>query len=416
MSASWYDPETVTPASAVRHAPDDNHYHLPDSRMLDRMPAGRSGTFAVIPAAAKDGASKGFDPHTPGAVHVDPNAPDGGVIVDLSQLDAGKLQRALHTSAYPHEVFYKLGSPVIPVQQAIAAEELPRVNPVMPNAYVVPKSSSDGTQLFPLAARSHEESRVNSQVVPAPALMPLAAPLPLSQPMHPTQYANPGAEPYQQPTQPHHAPTPAPVLPAEPVQALLTSVVNNLNMLNQRMQAIEERAAPPRALPPPPAQLVTLPVGRPVKASSDGTFEDTPKPIPRHQTLKEYEQDQKVGDQTLIVGFETLRIAFINGPVGNRPKQQVFFEFEGIGKQSAWFHDVIDRQRCVVLAYDTRYEGGAQYLPPDLGDAQIRLHVPHLKKKFVVSSMALEFTEGVIDYVLLIKHSEEHFEYEGSGG
>ena len=131
----------------------------------------------------------------------------------------------------------------------------------------------------------------------------------------------------------------------------------------------------------------------------------------KQQRLRDYQQSQSEEEpgptNALITGFETLKMSFVTGPLPHKAKRQVFFEFEGIGKQSARYHDVIESDHCVALVYDTRYEDGTQYLPPDLGDKQIRLHVPHLKKTFTISSMGFTYACGVLDHIVLVKHDEE---------
>lgn len=118
------------------------------------------------------------------------------------------------------------------------------------------------------------------------------------------------------------------------------------------------------------------------------------------------------GEEVPTGGFETLNLPWVTGPVGNRAKRQVFFEIPGAGKHSARYHDVIDSDGCVVLVYDTRFEDGTQYLPPNLGETQLKLHVPHLKKSFTVGSMGLHYSFGVFDHIVLVKGDTEHLDYD----
>lgn len=94
-------------AAVIRHAPDDGNYCLPDDRQLERMPPGIGLT--IIPKANDDGTSAGFDGSIAGVVHVDPDAFNGGVIVDMRGLNQSNLDLAIKSSRFPHEVFYKLG-------------------------------------------------------------------------------------------------------------------------------------------------------------------------------------------------------------------------------------------------------------------------------------------------------------------
>src|SRR5438128_389563 len=127
--------------SVIRHAPDDNHYHMPDAEL--RRLVGR--VSATIPAANEDGTSKGFNPTKAGPVHIDPGAPDGGVIFDARAVCNEDIVNAMATSSYTHEAYYKLGT--TPAVRGVAEARLPRVDPMRGNSYVAPSSAVDGRQL-----------------------------------------------------------------------------------------------------------------------------------------------------------------------------------------------------------------------------------------------------------------------------
>src|SRR5262249_29389321 len=106
----WDNPEAKDDAPVTRHAPDDHNYHYPQSDQTGKMPGGRVRRWATIPAANNDGTSKGFDPTVAGPVHVDPDAPDGGVIFDPNVVRKQDINRAVAQSTYPHQAFYQLGT------------------------------------------------------------------------------------------------------------------------------------------------------------------------------------------------------------------------------------------------------------------------------------------------------------------
>lgn len=111
--APWWDNPSAAAGDnpVVRHAVDDDKYHLPDQAMAGKISHGRVRQWATIPASDRDGASKGFDPSVAGLVHVDPGAPDGGVIFDPSTVRKSAIENAVATAKYPHQVFYQLGTP-----------------------------------------------------------------------------------------------------------------------------------------------------------------------------------------------------------------------------------------------------------------------------------------------------------------
>jgi len=518
--AAWWDaPNTGgddTPV--IRHAPEDGNYHLPDWDMVSKMRGSQVGKFAVVPRARRDGTSTGFDASVAGPVHVDPDAPDGGVIFDPTSVDRRTMNQAVATNYYPHQVFYKLGTPAPLLgygrgrfygheQQFV---EPPRVNPHLgDHAYIVPKAAGDGGQRLteiptivgngmapaPYNPQFHaqEEQRVNPapplsslppmvhQPVAGPAAQPApmpaqpqyapAAPVP-PQPVHPGQYQHPG-NPYQQPTQPYYPPPPPPADPA--LMGMMHQLLGGMTALQQRVVAVEQRAAaPPQqpGYPPttgvsanpmpvgPPPGLATLPVGaggrprggyntqnenfddetaRPIRKQvirdkrsqriieedqqeeDDGQQQQPQRPVrrarpnslvehdqaERQQTERQYERYQEPGDDRVITGFESLELPFVTGPLGNKAKRRVFLEIPGAGKHSGHFHDIIESEHCVALVYDTRYEDGTQYLPPDMGDTQLKLHVPDKKITYTVSSMGFHYSFGVFDQIVLVKHGVE---------
>jgi len=151
------------------------------------------------------------------------------------------------------------------------------------------------------------------------------------------------------------------------------------------------------------------------------------QPIPRRggqrhqeQRLSDLEDDGNDDPRDgLIVGFESLRLPYVTGPLPLRPRRRVFFEFTGRGKQAAWYHEVIVSRNCITLVYDTRYEEGQQYEPPDVSDEEdqqtqhIALHVPHLKKTFTVGSVGLSYPHGCFDHVVLpLVQAPEDLDYE----
>jgi hypothetical protein len=148
--APWWNPDSPQDGKPLRrNAPTLNQYHHPDQRQLERMRSG-IGTPLIIPKATSDGASPAFNAHEPGVVHVDPDAPDGGAIVDLTHLNRNQMRKALSQSSFPHQVYYQLGvSPSLiggGFNRMVESREPDRQNSLLPNDYVVPKAAQDGGQ------------------------------------------------------------------------------------------------------------------------------------------------------------------------------------------------------------------------------------------------------------------------------
>ncbi|MBI3407624.1 MAG: hypothetical protein HY040_04620 [Planctomycetes bacterium] len=154
----------------VRHAPDDGQYHHPSEGQLKHMRGSKVGRFFVVPASRKDGESTGFDSNVASVVHVDPDAPDGGAVVDLRNVSPQDVDRAIASSNCPEEAFYRLGTRPIASQMPQESPFEERTNPLMPSAYVVPPSAVDGRQVYP---QTNQEPIVNDFSPPLMAPPPL---------------------------------------------------------------------------------------------------------------------------------------------------------------------------------------------------------------------------------------------------
>jgi hypothetical protein len=426
------------------------------------MPGSKVGAFAVVPASRKDGSSYGFDADQAGVVHVDPDAPDGGVVVDMAHVTKRDMNQVMATSSYPHEAFYKLGMPAKTYRpdasfRQTPMPEPPRVNPVMPGAYVVPASDQGGKQLgafmppVPAYPQYPPPSYQEPSVQPVPPLnmpMPQQTAVPAAPPQAQAQAPQPQYPQQQQyaPQPQQYAPPqayyPPPQQPDPGTQQMMMQLAQGLQALTAQVAGLQNRGQP-LPVPAGPPALATRPVGAPPRGVTpapmqhdDEEWEDKPiprkraRPVedeeedeeqptsmvrrsqPKPQRVKDYEDAQADPASAVIAGFETLKMPFVNGPLPLKAKKQVFFDFGKLGKHSARYHDVIESEHCVSLVYDTRYEEGTQYLPPDMGEEQLALHVPHLKKSFMVSSMGFAFANGVLDYIVLVKHSSDTLDYQ----
>lgn len=486
----WENPGQGDDTPVIRHAPDADNYHVPDPAQLGKMPFGKVGSFATIPAANRDGTSKGFDATSAGPVHVDPDAPDGGVIFNPDEVRKSDINRAVAAANYPHQAFYQLGRPAAefgirkgrrgytPLVKAAEHTHVPA------GAYVTPPSAG-GVQIGvpgayadayagvpnqnPLYAA--QEAQVMNPVPPLSALPPLhngvvpqGAPPQAAQPMYamPPGYQQP---PPMQPAPPPYYPPPAYAPP--PMDPYMAAIMQQMATMQQQLAAISSgRVAAPQALPattgvsPNPMPLgrpalATLPVeatgqgrrvvrqavdeddfsdnaARPIRRTvkrdretqaivEENEESDEPSLLRRNrrqeesdegpQTVSAYRQSQSE-PEGVVIGFETLGMKFVVGPVPLKAKRQVIFEIPNAGNHMARFHDVLDAKECVVLVYDTRFTEGTQYEPPSLGDTVIKLHVQSLKKTFAVSSMGFGFSCGVLDFIVLVKHNDEALHYE----
>lgn len=431
----WDDPDAGKGGDSVvvRHAPDDRNYHLPTPDLVSRMGGSPVGKFAVVPGSysAADGRSKGFDANVAGPVHVDPGAPDGGVIFDPATVAGREIDAAVEQSYYPHQVYYRLGHK--PQQNGHAYEPVvdTRVNPhVGAGTYLAPKATGDGRQMNPniVPPLSRENPMAPVPQLPSlPSLVPQAVPgpnpaalPPVQTPQLVTQFSFPGQ-------------MPAPIVP--PMDSgmiqMMQQMMGAMAGMQQRMNQMEQQ----RIVPPlPPTTGVSsnpMPVSRPISTmpveaggQPAADYGERARPIRRQRQPEGQEEEmqrnpnsmvgnrQKVADWQeegaegssygVIAGFETLGIPYVNGPLAQKPKKRVIFEFPN-GKMSASYHDVINEKTVIVLIYDTRYEDGHQFVPPNFGDKVVGLAVPSMKLNTQVCSMDLTASFGCFDLIILVK-------------
>lgn len=457
MSASWWDNPTKAGGDSpvVRHAPDDDQYHVPDSDMMGKMRGARPGRFAIIPAANPDGTSKAFDPTVAGPVHVDPNAPDGGVIFDPEAVRKSDVSRAVSSAKYPHQAYYQLGTPpqLLGREYTVQPPEAqPRTNNVLPpGAYLAPAAATDGRQAAPQPV---------AQPVPYQAPAPQPVKTAQEEPVSPTPMPQPAPVP-QFPNQSYPPAMPYPYPPPDPNVQLLMRGMADLSAVVGGLVAAQRTPPPPATtgLSPnplpvgPPPQLATLPVelrGR-ARHGADDYSDESARPIRRRaprrdegdeppqaqpqqtqardqdeppQTLAAYRADQVQGED-VIVGFEALRIPCVKGPLAVKPKKQVVWHYPTAGTHMTRFHDVIVAKENIVLVYDTRYEDGQQYLPPVMDDAKFKITVgrpdaaaggkKNQPQDYVVSSMGFTWSWGVFDVICLVRHHDEEVGYTDGG-
>ncbi len=87
------------------------------------------------------------------------------------------------------------------------------------------------------------------------------------------------------------------------------------------------------------------------------------------------------------------------------------WEIPQAGKHLTRFHDVIVSKNNVALIYDTRYEEGTQYEPPELDDVAFDIHLEGKDAKgkkststYNVSAMGFSFSMGVFDVIVLVRN------------
>jgi hypothetical protein len=393
---------------AKRYSPDHTAYHTPDPRQDGRMPVGVGGMMgAIIPEGREDGGSKGFDAARAGVVVLGEGA--GGAAVDMSQLTNDKILAAMQQSKDIEEVYYHLANAHVQAPPKVAhttEAAAVRVNPVMPGQYVVPKANTDGAQEVP----------VNQYVPPAAHAQPGAYPTEQQiaedvRQVHPTQMLPQPSEPQgrPQPQQQPNAPQPMP-MPAAPAVQLPQPVPQPQPPQPQPQ---------PGVTPAPSPQQMGFDPNQMMAMMQQMLQQHQPAPQPQYvppqhtQTSQVPEQASPPQPQApkqaggVLPGIETLDIPFASGPLPEKPRTQVMWDLGELGQMSTFYHAVLDGNGCVILVYDTRYEEGQQFVPPNRGLETIELHLPKTQRSFTICSMGLSNRLGVFDLIILVKREEE---------
>ena len=329
--------------SVRSNTPDPTRYHANQSGM----------TGTMIPRSGMDGQSLGFDPNQPQTVIVDPGVEGGGFILDLKAISSSRPQfnsEAKH-SGVVNDVhsFYKVLSqqaPILDEKTNHNEKELRVDEPLKPLNFLNSNDDSgeDAITTAPPVFENNSTTKLADEIENL-----LQAEMPRVQ--------NAKLE-FQ-----------TRKLQAEASIAALSSKSNPQQLADQ-------------------TNLLNALVGRVNRLSAASV-------------------EQKEMPDSIQIAFSKLQIPFFSGVKPERPQYEVYFEMAKLGTMSARYHAVIAGDACVALVYDTRFEDGFQYLPPNLGDEQISISVPKTKETYLCSSLGLHWSLGCLDVVILIRYKED---------
>jgi len=347
-------------ADKLKHnSPDETKYHSSND-----IP----GT--MLPRAAKDGQSMAFDPNRPQTVIVDPGEVGGGFSVDMAKfsrikVDFNKAANRKEAVEDPSTFFkeaHKLASEATAKAQKpkekIIVSDTSSYKPIQPIKALQPNTKQP-SETDPSVLSEEVENLIAEEK---------------SRAKEAEEYKSQIAAQISAPDsfQPGYVPGPDPgLLEALDRQAMaLNQVINVVNTLASNF------TAPESSLP----------------KEAEAAVQSHPEPL-------EYEEEKPVRVPT--------NIPFIDGDKPGRPKYETYFEMSRMGTMAARYHAVVEGKDCLALIYDTRFEDGFQYLPPNLGEERISVTVPELSKNsYTCSSLGLNWSLGCMDVVILIKHGD----------
>jgi len=318
--------------------------HTPDS---SKYHPGLTAYGTTIPSSTKGGASSGFDPNKSVLVVVDPDMEDGNKVVDYSKFakhkDLFNVKVNEIGSHDPESAFRAIVEAAADIEKAEKLSEAP--------------SASSKPRLKEKTAMSKDK------ITLSPILKETSASLPGVEEM------NRGKDIHRD---------------SDTSTGLSQQLAMQTEVLSQMAGVLANLRFPSSSEAPADAGL----------------------PVQTVSQVRDEVHDEEVRDK-VISGFETLEMSFVNGPLPVKPKKEVYFEMPNMGTMAARYHEIQDGGTCLALIYDTRYEDGYQFMPPALGDVKIKMTVPRENKTYYCSSVGIHFNCGVLDIVVLFKHTQD---------
>jgi hypothetical protein len=363
---------------------DAARYHDPSLAYMEKngrslasmMPAGHGVRGVIIPRASvgRSGGSRGFDPHKPRLVNIDPDIKGQSSVIDIAKLGQDVVEEAYRRAAeipgmaddprlLASQAFRFLAVSTDPVGMGPASRPGRELRQApLPGAYVVPASGPNGRQLL-----EQQEAQMQEEVLSSPSVSPTVQPVSQFRAVRVPQQM---VEAYQVGQQLQ------PVTPMQPVMAApmpQTAKAVPMDTTKQRVAATRLQAAP----------------------SPTGSLMQRVASAPSRQTLPV--PNQLVGGQMQV------------GP----PRKKIFFECRGWGQMPFVYHDIVKQDNLLVLVYDNRYTEGSKLYPPaktptetdpDAGILAAQLDGDNTI--YTVHSTGTKFTHANYEYYILVVAEE----------
>lgn len=374
------------------------------------LPTGAGARGVIVPRATWWGGSRGFDPHKPRLMNVDPDIKGQSSVVDYSKLDK-EIVAAAYQAAW--EQVGEYGDPRLIAAQAyrnlaVSTEpvgmsgsqmrSLPDPNQGQPpipgmDVYVAPKAARGGGQEMPLMPLSAQ------QQVPQEALV------------SPSVASGPPSPPSGDPRSVMAGPfaTPEDMEKATPRQfkqaAVQASQANYDPWGNQPQGQSLVQARPPAQMLPPayvPQQQPTPPQPQPAYEPPQ-QMQRPPMSAPLPTMFPQAQQ-----------GFNPFA-AQIQAPVPAQasltPQYNVVFEIQGWGRVDAAFHGIVRQGALFVFVWDKRCPTG-KIFPPKMepredNSAAIALVIRETPDRiFYIHSTGQTFEHGTYEYCVCVLDKE----------
>jgi hypothetical protein len=332
----------------------------------------------VVPRASVFGGSRGFDPHKPRLVNIDPDIKGQSCVVDLSQITKESMEQAFMEAAenplaqsdirlLAAQTFHNLAVGYEPV--GMGPSRGPRLQERRAplgdfGSYVVPRAGLGGGQIL-------EEGLSEEPVDPQELISPSVSP---------GRKVLPNLKRFDMPAR---------IRPEDDPRSFQANV----------------------GLPPPPTRA-TDEYGTPIDGDDaqeplDGYAIQRPAQPPRQrfvdQTATRPKQQAKPARSVKLAGPppQERQREYTNNTQATPPATRVTFEIDGWGEFEAMYHEVIKNDQVLVLVFDTRFQGGGKYFPPAT-DKLLAVKIEGQDTVYFVNSYGTRFQHNGCEYCMLV--------------
>jgi hypothetical protein len=333
------------------------------------LPGSHGLRGVVIPRATALGGSRGFDPHKPRLVNIDPDIKGQSCVVDMSKITKESMDEAFLEAAQnplaqtdirllAAQTYHNLAVGYQPIEsgQPGGTRRVARRAPNSLNSYVVPRAGLGGGQIID---EEEDEPEVSSEQLMSPSVSPRT-------PVGLTKLAE---RPFRLKENPTNM-QPTTGLKAPPVR-----------MVDEYGVEVVDEA--------PELEMIEQPKAKPA-------FRDqSTKPAPARRVS--------------ISGPPVQQQALPAMANGVPPNTNVTFEMKGWGTFSAAYHEVIKNDCLLVLVYDTRFKGGMKFFPQTT-DNTIAVSIEGNPNVFFVNSYGNRFEHAGYEYCILVIDQENSAE------
>jgi hypothetical protein len=383
MSDPFWDGKTGGGVRCSVEGEAANQYQDPSTQFFEGnggrsiaslLPSGVRGV--VIPRATTLGGSRGFDPHKPRLINIDPDIKGQSCVVDLSKITKESMEEAFLNAAQnpltssdirllASQTFHNLAVGYEPVGMGPAngPRSIDRRAPLGDFGYVVPQASLGGGQIEDTVV---QEQPSTPQENISPSVTPRTGPM-----------IDPG------------------ILKRAAAQGQ-----------KFRMQEDPRNMAPNAGLPvaePEPEQEYDepeyVPQQPPVQAPRQGFVDQSP---PTQRTMKPA-RSVKISGPPIMERPQQAKMT------ASAPETQVTFEIDGWGSFEAMYHEVIKNDCVLVLVFDNRFKGGGKYFPPST-DKLMAVKVANKDTVYFVHSYGTKFQHDNFEYCMLVIEQDQVME------